>query len=65
MSGFMTVQEVADYLRLNKQKVYKLCQKGKLPAYKFGREWRYKKERIDQWVEEQDTYRKTKKTRKI
>lgn len=57
----MTVDEVAKYLRLNRFKVYNLSQKGILPAYKFGREWRFKKERIDQWIEEQDTYRKKKK----
>ena len=57
----MTVDEVAKYLRLNKFKVYKLSQRGILPAYKFGVEWRFKKERIDQWIEEQDTSKKEKK----
>ena len=61
-AGFMTVQEVAEYLTLGRQKVYRLSQKGVLPAYKFGSEWRYKKERIDQWIEEQDTYQKKKKS---
>lgn len=61
-TGFMTVKEVAEYLRLTKQKVYRLSQEGELPAYKFAREWRYKKERIDQWIEEQDTYKKKKRS---
>lgn len=58
---FMTVDEIAKYLRLNRFKVYKLSQKGVLPAYKFGREWRFKKERIDQWIEEQDMSKKKRK----
>ena len=48
---FMTADEVAGYLTLTTAKVYRLSQKGMIPAYKFGREWRFKKERIDQWIE--------------
>jgi len=58
---FMTIDEVARYLRLTEQKLYKLSQKGKIPAYKFGREWRFKKDRIDEWIEEQEVSRKKKK----
>ena len=60
-TNFLTVSEVAKYLRLHKQKVYRLSQNGDIPAYKFGREWRFKKERIDRWIEEHDMSRKTKR----
>ena len=50
----MTIEEVSKYLRLTVQKLYKLAQRSHIPAYKFGREWRFKRERIDQWVEDQD-----------
>ncbi len=60
----MTIEEVSKYLRLTIQKLYKLSQKGRIPAYKFGREWRFKRERIDQWVEEQDNTKHLKKQRK-
>lgn len=43
---FMTADEVAEYLRLTTAKIYRLSQKGMIPAYKFGREWRFKGERI-------------------
>lgn len=58
---FMTVDEVAKYLRLKKQKVYKLAQKGGIPAYKFGREWRFKRDRLEQWIEEQEMSQKKKR----
>ena len=45
----MTVQEVAEYLRLNEMTIYRLAQEGKLPALKIGRSWRFKKELIDEW----------------
>lgn len=57
---FMNVEEVAEYLRLTAAKVYRMSQKGILPAYKFGREWRFKRERIDQWIEERETGKKKK-----
>ncbi len=55
---FITVKEVAKYLRLNKMKVYRLAQQGDIPAYKFGREWRFKVDRLEQWIEEQDVSKK-------
>ena len=57
----MTIEEVSKYLRLTIQKLYKLAQKGRIPAYKFGREWRFKRERIDQWIEEQENTKKRKR----
>ena len=58
VNKFMTADEVAEYLRLTTAKIYRLSQKGMIPAYKFGREWRFKRERIDQWIEEQETGKK-------
>lgn len=37
---FMTVKEVADYLRVSKMTVYRLVQDGSLPAVRFGRNYR-------------------------
>lgn len=33
--------------------IYKMAQAGKIPAYKVGKQWRFKKEAIDRWVEKQ------------
>ncbi len=48
----MTVAEVADYLRLNEATIYRLVQQGKLPGVKLGRQWRFKREAIDQLLAE-------------
>lgn len=45
----MTVQEVAEYLRLNEMTIYRLARAGEIPALKIGRNWRFKKELIDEW----------------
>ena len=50
---FLTVDEVSKYLRLHKQKVYRYTQRGKIPAYKFGREWRFRTDQLEQWIEAQ------------
>jgi len=36
----LTVAETADYLRVNRETVYRLVQSGRLPASKIGRLWR-------------------------
>jgi excisionase family DNA binding protein len=46
----LTLREVADYLRLNPQTVYRLAQQGKLPASKVGGTWRFDRDRVDEWI---------------
>ncbi len=47
---WLTIDQIADYLQVSKEKVYKLCQRGKMPASKFGGQWRFKKEAVDKWL---------------
>ena len=46
----MTLEEVAEYLRLSVHTIYKFAQKGKIPALKAGKKWRFRKEDIDRWL---------------
>lgn len=50
----MTVDELAKYLRMHKQTIYRMAVDGRLPGYKVGNRWRFKKDRIDQWLVEQE-----------
>jgi len=45
----MTLEEVAEYLRLKPQTIYTWAQGKKIPAAKLGKEWRFKKSVIDKW----------------
>ena len=47
----MTLQEVAEYLQLSKDRIYRLAQTGNIPASKVGNRWRFRRERIDSWME--------------
>ena len=51
-----TVQEVATYLRMKPVTIYKHAKAGKLPAFKVGANWRFKKSTIDRWISEQETH---------
>ena len=46
----MTVKEVAAYLKLNPITVYRYAAQGKIPGFKVGSSWRFKKEILDEWV---------------
>ncbi len=56
-SEIMTVQEVAQYLRLAEATVYKLAQAGEIPAVKVGRAWRFKRQLIDEWLRDESMQR--------
>ena len=46
----LTVKEVADYLKVHSFTVYKLLRNQELPGFRIGTDWRFNKERIDQWM---------------
>ena len=47
----MTVDEVAEYLRIPRASVYKLAQRGRIPCQKVGRHWRFRREAVDEWLD--------------
>lgn len=51
--GFLTTEEVLEYLQVNLRTVYRLIKAGKIPAVRVGRQWRFRKADIDAWLESQ------------
>ncbi len=51
MNKWLTLEQIAEYLQMSTSSIYKMAQAGKIPSYKVGRQWRFKKEEIDKWVE--------------
>lgn len=49
----LTIEEVATYLRLTPQTIYKWAQEKRIPAVKLGKEWRFRRSVIDRWFDEQ------------
>ena len=51
----LTLDEVAAYLKAGKRTVYRLAQKGEIPAFKLGGTWRFRKADLEQWIAQQTT----------
>ena len=47
----MTLDEVAQYLKAGKRTVYRLAAEGKLPAFKLGGTWRFRRSDLDEWID--------------
>lgn len=46
----LTSGEASQFLRVSKTTLYKLAQNGEIPAYKIGREWRFTKNMLLEWI---------------
>ena len=49
----LTLDEVAEFLHINPMTVYAWVKDGKIPAFKIGKVWRFKKTEIDEWLKKQ------------
>ncbi len=52
-SDFVTIREVAEYLKIKEKTVYKLASENVIPGFKVGGSWRFSKTEIERWVEKQ------------
>ena len=52
-NDILTLEEVATYLRLTPQTIYKWAQEKRIPGAKLGKEWRFRKSIIDRWLDDQ------------
>ncbi len=48
----MPLEETAKYLKIGKSTLYKMAREGKIPAVKIANQWRFRKEDIDKWLQE-------------
>jgi len=46
----LTVEQVAQYLNVNRFTVYRLLTQKRIPAFKVGAQWRFKQETIEAWL---------------
>jgi excisionase family DNA binding protein len=47
----LTLQQAAEYLNVHPNTVYRLARNGKLPAFKIGTDWRFRRTSLDSWIE--------------
>ncbi|MBU0492633.1 MAG: response regulator [Chloroflexi bacterium] len=53
MDDLVTVQEVAHYLKMSPQTIYRFAQQGRIPALKVGSRWRFRLTDIEGWLQQQ------------
>jgi excisionase family DNA binding protein len=46
----LTLEQVAEYLNVDKFTVYRLLADKDLPAFKVGNQWRFKRKMIENWL---------------
>jgi excisionase family DNA binding protein len=46
----LTLEQVAEYLNVDKFTVYRLLSEKELPAFKVGNQWRFKRRLIENWL---------------
>jgi excisionase family DNA binding protein len=51
----LTLDELALYLKIPKSTLYKLVQEGRIPGQKLGKQWRFARRAVDQWLEQQSS----------
>jgi excisionase family DNA binding protein len=54
--GLMTIDDLAGYLKVTRRTIYEWLKQDKIPALKLVGQWRFKRERIDAWLEEQSRH---------
>lgn len=50
----MTVKELSEYLKIAEKTAYRLVSSKKVPGFKIGGSWRFRKSEIDAWINEQE-----------
>ncbi len=60
----MNIRQASQYLGVSPDTLYKYVNEQKIPAFKLGNRWRFKKSRLDQWMEEKSSEVEARQTTK-
>lgn len=48
---WLSVDEIAKHLGVSNDTVYRWIEKHAMPAHRIGRLWKFKKDKVDEWVQ--------------
>jgi len=48
--NLLTTEQLARYLKVDKFTIYRLVARKKIPAFRVGNQWRFKKKMIEAWL---------------
>ena len=49
----LTMKDICDLLRVHPSTVYKMVRQGKIPSFRIGSDWRFRRDRIVRWMADQ------------
>lgn len=58
MEEILTLEDVADYLKVTPRTIYRLAREGKLPAFKLGGVWRFRRSELQSWIDKELDHRR-------
>jgi len=53
----MNIRQASQYLGVSPDTLYKYVYEEKIPAFKLGNRWKFKKSKLDEWMEEKSAMR--------
>ena len=51
----MDIRQASEYLGISADSLYRYASEGTVPAFRLGNRWRFKKSRLDSWMDEQSS----------
>ena len=60
----MNIRQASQYLGVSPDTLYKYVYEEKIPAFKLGNRWKFKKTILDQWMEEKSAMGESKESKK-
>ena len=49
----LDIKQAAEYLQIATDTLYKYAQNAEVPAFRLGNRWRFRRTRLDRWMDEQ------------
>jgi excisionase family DNA binding protein len=60
----MNIRQASQYLGISPDTLYKYVSEERIPAFKLGNRWKFKKSKLDEWMEEKSTTREISEKKK-
>jgi len=61
----MDIREASEYLGISRETLYKYIYDEKVPAFKLGNRWKFKKTVLDRWMEKQSAQAEQRALRRV
>ncbi len=54
-NAYLSIHQVAERFGVNVTTIYRLAQRGQLPGFKIGNQWRFSEDMLESWAADQVT----------